>query len=70
MTPVGEDATMTSGHDSPDPHDAHDSHDSHDSHDHGASDDSWVLLPLAVGLVIALVIVVIMGIDSGVPAFT
>lgn len=32
---------------------------------HGPADDAWVLLPLAVGLAIGIVLVVIFGLASG-----
>jgi hypothetical protein len=49
-------------------HDAH-GHDDHHGHgDHGPADDKWVLVPIAVGLIIGIIIVAILGIDSGVAA--
>lgn len=54
------------------PHDDHGhGHDDH-GHGHGHDDhgpaerDSWVLLPLAVGLVIGIVIALLLGTGSGV----
>jgi hypothetical protein len=71
---------MAAGHD---PHDAHGSvalghdahgHDDHQSdhggHDeHGSGGDFFVVPPLVIGLVIGLIIVVVLGLQSGAPAF-
>ncbi len=46
----------------------------HDPHDGHAPDEienpRWVLAPLLVGLVLGVVLLVILGIDGGVRAFT
>ena len=47
-------------------HDAHDSHEPHPP----AEDPRWVLIPLVVGLVIAVVILAVLGLDSGARPFT
>lgn len=46
-------------------------HGSHDSHDeHGPAEDArWVLVPLVVGLVIAVIILAVLGLDSGARPF-
>lgn len=45
-------------------HDDHDDHGHGDGH-HGAGGDSWVLVPLLVGLVIGIVVLAVLGLDSG-----
>jgi len=49
--------------------DAHDDHD--EDHDgHGApAEDGWVLVPLAVAFVIGIVLLVVLGLDSGAAPF-
>lgn len=51
---------MASGHDA---HDSHDDH-GHDDHGHAADDSLWVVPPLVVGAVIAIVLVVVLGIGT------
>lgn len=41
-------------------------HDDHDHDEHPVEDPRWVLLPLAVGLVIGVVVLVLLGLGSGV----
>ena len=49
-------------------HDDHDDHDDHDGHDdHPADPGGWVLLSLAVGLVVGVLLVVLLGFESGAP---
>lgn len=52
------------GHVAAPSHDAHD-HDAHghdDHHDaHGPTDDAWVLPPIVIGFIVAIIIVVIVG---------
>ncbi|MGI8709477.1 MAG: hypothetical protein ACR2LA_00560 [Acidimicrobiales bacterium] len=43
-------------------------HDDHDSH--GSGGDAWVLLPIAVGVVIAIVVIAIFALQSNAPALT
>lgn len=59
---------MAAAHD----HDGH-GHDDHghDDHghghdDHGPADDAWVVPPIAIGLVIGIIVVVLLGLGSGV----
>jgi len=48
-----------------------DDHDhAHDDDSHGAADDAWVLLPLAVGAVIGIVLAVIFALQSAAPVLT
>lgn len=63
------DAEAGEQHVVPDAHD-HD-HAAHDDHadDHPAENPRWVLAPLAVGMVIGLVILVLLGLASGASAF-
>ncbi|MBX3283901.1 MAG: hypothetical protein R2746_13170 [Acidimicrobiales bacterium] len=69
---------MAAGHDAHDDH-GHDAH-GHDDHGHGGHDDhghdhpeptgdAWVVPPIAIGLVIGIVLVVIFGLESGAAAF-
>lgn len=45
-------------------HDAH-GHDDHDDHgDHPTENPGWVLIPLAVGLVLGIVVVVLLGLGA------
>lgn len=48
----------------PSVHGAHDLVGHGDEDDHGAADDAWVLLPLAVGLLIGLVLAMIIGLAT------
>ena len=43
--------------------------DDHDDHGHPPEDPKWVLLPLAVGFVIGVIVLVVLGIDAGAAAF-
>jgi hypothetical protein len=54
-----------------DDHD-HGHDDGHDDHgDHSAADPRWVLLALAVGAVVGVLLVVLLGLESGaVPTHT
>jgi hypothetical protein len=53
-----------------DAHDAHDEDHDEDHDGHGApAGDGWVLVPLAVAFVIGLVILVVLGLDSGAAPF-
>lgn len=60
----------------PDPHDAHgheavDHQSDHGGHDeHGSGGDAWVVPPLVIGLVIGLLIVIVVGLQSGANAFS
>ncbi len=48
-------------------HGGHDDDHGHDGHnDHGPADDTWVLLPIVVGLVIGLIVALVFGLASGV----
>lgn len=62
---------MASGHDAHDDHhDAH-GHDDHghDDHGHGADSSFWVVPPMIVGFVIAIVLIVVFGIDADLGAY-
>lgn len=55
------------GHPGPGAADRQSDHGGHD--DHGSGGDSWVVPPLLVGVIIAIVLVVVFGLDSSVSAF-
>ena len=57
---------MAAAHDHDDH--GHDDHGhGHDDHGaHGPADDAWVVPPIAVGLVIGIIVVVLLGLGSGV----
>ena len=67
---------MAAGHDAHDDHghDAH-GHDDHDDHghgghdDHGSGGDFWVVPPIAIGLIIGIILVVVFGLESGAAAY-
>lgn len=46
---------------------AHDDHDDHGAHPH--EDPRWVLGPIAVGVVIGVVLVLVLGLESGATGF-
>jgi len=51
-----------------DDHGHDDEHGHDDDHgDHPVDHARWVLIPLVVGLVVALVIVAVLGLDAGAP---
>ncbi|MFN8018053.1 MAG: hypothetical protein U0P45_08005 [Acidimicrobiales bacterium] len=52
-------------------HDDHDHGHGHDDHhdDHGSGGDAWVLIPIIAGLVIGLIVVIALGLGSGVAEF-
>lgn len=66
-------AAPEAGHEPAAPHDdlAHDAprHDDHGDHDddsdHPVENPGWVLAPLVVGVIIAIVIIVLVGLQSG-----
>lgn len=46
-------------------------HDAHDEHGHGAPEgDTWVLIPLVIGLVIGIIVVAAVGLGADVAPFT
>lgn len=62
------------GHESPaDPEPGHEEHhgDSEDDHDdgHAVDDPKWVLAPLAIGLVIGLIVVIVLGLGTDASPF-
>ena len=48
-------------------HGSHDDHGGGHGDSHGADRSGWVLVPLAVGLVLAIVVIVVLGVSSDVP---
>jgi len=54
---------MASGHDAHDDH-GHDDH-GHDDHGHGDQSSLWVVPPIVVGVVVAIVLIVLLGTESG-----
>lgn len=45
----------------------HDAHDAHDDHaDHGDQSSFFVVPPMIVGIVIAIVLIAVLGVDTGV----
>lgn len=58
---------MASGHDAHDDH-GHDDH-GHDDHAHGDQSSFWVVPPIVIGAVIAIVLVVLLGTESGAPLY-
>lgn len=64
---MGEALLMASGHDDHS-HDDH-GHDDDDHGAHGSGGDSWVLLPIGVGVVLAIVLLVVFGIGADVSPF-
>ena len=61
---MGDAGPMASGHD------AHDDH-GHDDHGHGEPEgDTWVLVPLVIGLVIGIIVVAVVGLGADVAPFT
>lgn len=66
--PHGASTGVDAAHAGPDEHDGHDGRDGHAGQ--GIENPRWVLAPLVVGLVLGVILLVILGIDGGVPAFT
>ena len=58
---MDEAAPMASSHDTHDAHDDHADDHGHGHDEHGPADDAWVIPPLVVGLIIAIIITVIVG---------
>lgn len=50
-------------------HDDHGTHDDHHDEDRPVDDPRWVLGPLAVGVLVGVILVIILGVQSGATPF-